>query len=179
MAAAPAVKVGLTQRPTGAQLLNTTANGSPRVASLLTPRSLSPASGVRMRARRARTPVAATSVGVFASPLGGGPAAVSGPPPRSTGTPVQSSVFVPRDNPRALFIRDPLPSTEPAGGGDASVGHRRNGTMAGGHSEEEEDGHEDGGVMSDEALRKVLPVLNRADYYCEPSIKQLARYVGN
>lgn len=160
VAPAPAVKVGLTQRPTGAQLAATNTNSPARVASLLTPRSLSPASGVRMRARRARTPSATTKLAPspFSQATSNGKAA--------------PAVFVARDNPRSLFIRDPLPSTEAAAGGAAASPHN------GAHVSDEDAADEiEGRQLSDQELARLLPTLHKSDYYCEPSMKQLARSV--
>ncbi|KAL4425557.1 hypothetical protein ABPG75_009573 [Micractinium tetrahymenae] len=122
---APEYKVGLTQRPAG--LL---AGGPPRPAALITPRSITPRSGVRMRPRRSmsatrmsRSPadfLAAAQAQAAGTP-GAAAAAVGADGRGGSATPNGgASIFVPRENPRRLFVRDPLPSTQAAGTSSAS-----------------------------------------------------------
>ncbi|PRW58789.1 nuclear pore complex NUP98A isoform X1 isoform B [Chlorella sorokiniana] len=110
---APEYKVGLTQRPAG--LLS---GGPPRPAALITPRSITPRSGVRMRPRRSMSATRmskspADFLAAAANVAGTPGSAVPGADGRSSATP-NGSIFVPRENPRRLFVRDPLPSTEGA-----------------------------------------------------------------
>jgi hypothetical protein len=106
VAPAPEYRVGLTQRPAG--LL---AGGAPRPAALVTPRSLTPRSGVRMRPRLSMSASRMSkSPADFLGGVGGGG---GGGTPGAT-TPNGGSMFVPRENPRRLFVRDALPSTEAA-----------------------------------------------------------------
>ncbi len=118
---APEYKVGLTQRPAG--LL---AGGPPRPAALITPRSITPRSGVRMRPRHSmsatrmsRSPadfLAAAQAQAAGTPGAAGVDGRGGSATPNGG----ASIFVPRENPRRLFVRDPLPSTEAAGTSSAS-----------------------------------------------------------
>lgn len=114
-----------------------------------------------------------------------------------------SNIFVPRDNPRKLFIREPLPSTEANGGfsvSPASLATRtaitpgRNGgsgsMLTPGSSgdgrqhmmnllrttppEDTAKGRHHHHPMSDTELSSILPVLCRPEYYTEPSLTQLA-----
>ncbi|PSC76893.1 nuclear pore complex NUP98A isoform B [Micractinium conductrix] len=116
---APEYKVGLTQRPAG--LLG---GGPPRPAALITPRSITPRSGVRMRPRRSmsatrmsRSPADFLAAAQQAAGAPGGGGDGRGGSATPNGTP---NMFVPRENPRRLFVRDPLPSTEGAGTSTAS-----------------------------------------------------------
>ncbi|KAI3438757.1 hypothetical protein D9Q98_001175 [Chlorella vulgaris] len=118
MSPAPEYKVGLTQRPAG--LL---AGGTPRPAALITPRSLTPRSGVRMRPRHGMSASHMTkSPADFLSAANGqaGGGTPGSAAPGGSTTP-NGSVFVPRENPRRLFVRDrALPSTEAAASISAS-----------------------------------------------------------
>jgi hypothetical protein len=132
----PEYKVGLTQR-----ILAPPSGGPPRNVALITPRSLTPHTGGKIRPRRSasasrmsRNPAEflAAAAGVAAgggTPNGGGGYLGLGfmPSPAGTATPGSlagtpsngvsaANLFVPRDNPRKLFIRDALPSTQAAGG---------------------------------------------------------------
>ncbi|KAL4426686.1 hypothetical protein ABPG77_004742 [Micractinium sp. CCAP 211/92] len=118
---APEYKVGLTQRPAG--LL---AGGPPRPAALITPRSITPRSGVRMRPRHSMsaTRMSRSPADFLASAqaqAAGTPGAAGVDGRGGSATPNGgASIFVPRENPRRLFVRDPLPSTEAAGTSSAS-----------------------------------------------------------
>lgn len=137
----PEYRVGLTQR-----MLAPPSGGPPRPVALITPRSLTPHGGAKLRPRR---PVSATRMSrspaeFFAAAAAGAggtlglgltPSTVSTTPGNGSvnGTPGSSNIFVPRDNPRKLFIREPLPSTEAAGGvsvSPAAGGNGANGTPA-------------------------------------------------
>ena len=123
----PEYKVGLTQR-----ILAPPSAGPPRHVALITPRSLTPHGGGKIRPRRgatasrmSRNPAEflAAAAGAGGGPtnylgLGGNTPNGAGTPGSTAGTPNggSSNLFVPRDNPRKLFIRDTLPSTSAAGG---------------------------------------------------------------
>lgn len=136
----PEYKVGLTQR-----ILAPPSGGPPRHVALITPRSLTPHGGGKIRPRRGATAsrmsrnpaeflaAAAGAGGAMPNYLGLSPTPGSATPGSMAGTPNgggASNLFVPRDNPRKLFIRDTLPSTQAAGGstvspamGGATPGH--------------------------------------------------------
>jgi nuclear pore complex protein Nup98-Nup96 len=157
-------------------------------------------------------------------------------PPGGTANGTALNIFIPREDPRRLFVRDPLPSTQgsygpgsvspammmmggsgggrtgngggggamtPApvkitgGGGDGTLSPRNVGTgvvvvggigtngrrTAGGRgaaiispsSQQQQGGGGEGGRYVDEGtVASHLPHLTRPDYYCEPSLPQLA-----
>lgn len=118
-AAVPEHRIGLSLRPAG----GLGPGGSPRPTSLMTPRSITPVSAMRVRPRRSRdagrSALARSSTGEAAALFGGAgltPAsAAMGAATDAGGTPGSAAgIFVARDNPRRLFIRDPLPSTAAA-----------------------------------------------------------------
>jgi hypothetical protein len=208
----PEHRVGLTQRgaapPPGV-------SGPPRPAALVTPRSLTPGAGSgALRPRRGAAGAAGSASRMPRSPADFLAAAAGGTPPSAAGTPSASggayggaagtpaslassgNVFVPRDDPRRLFIRGPLPSTEAAAGvsvSPASAGatplraaptaaaaQQQRARADGSASPEGADGphghgHRHGdGTPSDAEVSAMLPRLARPDYYTEPSLAQLA-----
>ena len=119
---APEYKVGLTQRPAG--LLS---GGPPRPSAFVAPRSITPRSGVRMRPRRSmsathmsKSPADFLAVATAAAAGGTPGSSMAGDGGRPGSTTPNGSIFVPRENPRRLFVRDALPSTEAAGTSTAS-----------------------------------------------------------
>eukprot|EP00873_Tetraselmis_striata_P038858 jgi/Tetstr1/459122/TSEL_004570.t2 len=100
---ASVMKVGISQRPAAS------ASGAIN-HTLITPRTITPRSGVRMRPRRASTVMqrARESSAVASPVLKLCSSATSASP--------GGSLFTPRDNPRRLFIREPPPSTSAASG---------------------------------------------------------------
>lgn len=103
----PEYKVGLTQR-----ILAPPSAGPPKAVTLITPRSLTPHGG-KLRPRR----------GTSASRLSKSPAEFFASSSLQASTPgsvtsasviSEGNIFVPRDNPRRLLIRDELPSTSSA-----------------------------------------------------------------
>ncbi|KAK9829955.1 hypothetical protein WJX72_008858 [[Myrmecia] bisecta] len=93
----PEYRVGLSQRPAASAT-------PPRPVALITPRSITPRSAVRPRAPR-------RSVLSRTSPAPAGFTSSNGSE-KAAGT--SDNVFVARENPRAFFVRAPLPSTESA-----------------------------------------------------------------
>jgi len=103
----PEYKMGLTQR-----ILAPPSAGPPKAVTLITPRSLTPHGG-KLRPRR----------GTTASRLSKSPAEFFASSSLQASTPgsvtsasviSEGNIFVPRDNPRRLLIRDELPSTSSA-----------------------------------------------------------------
>jgi Spt5 C-terminal nonapeptide repeat binding Spt4 len=114
----PEYRVGLTQQQR--HPLAPLSGGPPRPVALITPRSLTPRSGTGLRARQGVGSVSSLSRLSRSSPgdvlfTGGSGAGTPGSIGVGNGGP-SPSVFVARDDPRRLFVREPLPSTEGASG---------------------------------------------------------------
>ena len=115
----PEYRIGLTQR-----MIGPPSGGPPRPIAFITPRSLTPQGG-KLRPRRGSSTASAARLSrspaeFFAAAARGGltPGIGATPSPSdgsAVGTP-NGNIFVPRDDPRKLFIRDSLPSTESAMG---------------------------------------------------------------
>ena len=182
---AEANRVGLTQRPSGAA--PSSSLGPPRAIALISPRSITPKAGVRMRPRQAmsasRTPslspmLTPGSAKSFISPID------TRMTPNGTYTPNSSpTIFVPREDPRKLFIRDPLPSTD--GMRIPSASALANGGATPGPMARGGDGRTPaplrltpltrGGPSHTPAKTEAfLPKVARGGYRTEPSLQQLA-----
>ena len=178
----PEYKVGLTQR-----ILAPPSAGPPKAVTLITPRSLTPHGG-KLRPRR----------GTSASRLSKSPAEFFASSSLQASTPgsvtsasviSEGNIFVPRDNPRRLLIRDELPSTSSAS--KLSLA----GLSAEKASPERTPRLEiNGGTSSPASLAfralspsqfgdaknasaefaSLMPQLTMEDYYFEPSAMQLA-----
>lgn len=174
----PEYKAGLTQR-----ILAPPSAGPPKPIALITPRSLTPHGGGKLRPRQVSsgTRLSKSPAEFFAS---SSLQATTPSSMKSPGAGSERNIFVPRDNPRRLLVRDELPSTSAAaqtsavenGEAETPASDGRNGNFASPSSltfrslsplQDKENG-----AQANEALG-VLPVLENDDYYIEPSIVQL------
>lgn len=175
----PEYKVGLTQR-----ILVPPSAGPPKPVALITPRSLTPHGGGKLRPRISvsATRMSKSPAEFFAS------STLHGTPVGRTATPAaEGSIFVPRDDPRRLLIRDELP---PTSGKKSTTGKTPRTTnvdspgMNGFHSGSPSPSptlltlkslspQTTGGKSPMRDIVSVLPVLEREEYFIEPSMTQL------
>ena len=178
----PEYKVGLTQR-----ILAPPSAGPPRPVALITPRSLTPHGGGKLRPRTSAsaTRMSKSPAEFFAS------TSLRATPSGKGATPgIEGSLFVPREDPRRLLIRDELPSTSSAQ--KDSMAKSPYQKMANGTSPVTNGLHTDvtspspsltfkslspqntGGRSPQMDILAALPVLEREEYYLKPSMTQLS-----
>ena len=176
----PEYKVGLTQR-----ILAPPSAGPPKPVALITPRSLTPHGGGKIRPRisAAATRMSKSPAEFFAS------STLRGTPVSKMNTPAgDGGIFVPRDDPRRLLIRDELPLTPSAQKYSSGKTPRQNGTAAtrngfhGDHASPSPSSltlksispKSTGGNSVGRSTMSVLPMLERDGYFVEPSMNQLS-----
>lgn len=178
----PEYKVGLTQR-----ILAPPSAGPPRPVALITPRSLTPHGGGKLRPRTSAsaTRMSKSPAEFFAS------SSLRATPSGKGATPgMEGSLFVPREDPRRLLIRDELPSTSSAQ--KESMAKTPYQKLANGISPLGNGLHADvtspspsltfkslspqntGGRSPQMDILAALPVLEREAYYLKPSMTQLS-----
>lgn len=131
----PEYRVGLTQR-----MLGPPSAGPPRPVAFISPRSLTPHAGGKLRPRsRGSAGGAGSAARLSRSPAeffaaaargGVGPGMGLTPSPLEVSVP-NKNIFIPRDDPKKLFIRDSLPSTESSGHVSPSPSRVSNGRVDG------------------------------------------------
>ncbi len=174
----PEYKVGLTQR-----ILAPPSAGPPKPVALITPRSLTPHGGGKIRPRisASATRMSKSPAEFFASSTLRGTSIGKPNTPAGDG-----GIFIPRDDPRRLLIRDELPLTPSAQKYSTGKTPRQNGTTpkANGFNDvgspspslltlKSLSPKSTGGNSVGRNMASTLPMLERDGYFLEPSMSQL------